>query len=343
MINIILNKLYDSCCISKSESNYLFSAIFNKKLNNSQIIAALIALKVKGESMEEIIGLINAIKASQIRNFPKSYYITTDIVGTGGDKLNTLNISTSSAFIAAACGIKIVKHTNYYISGLSGSANILELLGFNLNQPAVTSKQILDKFNLCFLFAPNYYKCFKQLMPIRKELKTRTILNIIGPLINPAKPKIILIGVFKKNLLSIIINILKLLKYKRAAVVYCKGMDEISLHDITHVFELKNNQIFNYKLKPKHFGLKYINVKDLEGQSINNNTKSLVQLLKGQCQNISYIHTVAANVAFLLKLHGQNNLIENTKIVIDIINSGISYNYIINLIRKGYIKNNYVC
>ncbi|WP_343034357.1 anthranilate phosphoribosyltransferase [Enterobacteriaceae endosymbiont of Plateumaris pusilla] len=338
MINFILNKLYNSKNISKDESNYLFSAIINKKLYLSQLVAILISMKIKGENSEEIAGAVTAILSNQIKYFPKPKYIISDIVGTGGDNMNTLNISTGSAFIAAACGLKIVKHINYCISSKSGSADVLSAMGIQLNQSRKISRKLLDNFNLCFLLAPKYNNFFSYCMNIRKQLKTRTILNILGPLVNPAKPQVILIGVYKKNLLIPIINTLKLLKYKNAAVVHCNGMDEISLHSNTYVFELNNNIISNYILTPKDFGLDYISSKDLIGGIPEQNAKCLIKLLKGNCTNISYKNTIAVNVAFLLKLHGKNNLIQNTEMVLNTINNGSGYNYIINLINKGYIK-----
>ncbi|QJC28417.1 anthranilate phosphoribosyltransferase [Enterobacteriaceae endosymbiont of Plateumaris braccata] len=338
MINLILNKLYNSKNISKDESNYLFTAIINKKLNSSQLVAILIAMKIKGVNYEEIAGAVTAIISHKIKYFPKPKYIISDIVGTGGDNMNTLNISTGSSFIAASCGLKIVKHINHCISSKSGSADILSAMGIQLNQSSIVSRKLLDDFNLCFLLAPKYNNFFLDFMIIRKQLKTRTILNILGPLLNPAKPQIILIGVYKKSLLLPVINTLKLLQYKKAAVVHCSGMDEISLHDNTHVFELNNNIISNYILTPKHFGLNYILKNDLVGGLPKENAKCLIKLLKGKSKNISYKNTIAANVAFLLKLHGKKNLIQNTQMVLNIINNGLGYKYITNLINKGFIK-----
>ncbi|QJC29302.1 anthranilate phosphoribosyltransferase [Enterobacteriaceae endosymbiont of Plateumaris rustica] len=337
-MNLILNKLYNAKNISKNESNYLFSAIINKKLYYSQLVAILIAMKVKGENSEEIAGAITAIISNQVKYFPKPKYIMSDIVGTGGDNMNTLNISTGSAFIAAACGLKIVKHVNYCISSKSGSADVLSAIGIQLNQSSTISRKLLDNFNLCFLLATKYNNFFLKFMTIRKELKTRTILNILGPLLNPAKPQIILIGVYKKNLLLPIIHTLKILKYEKAAVVHCNGMDEISLHDNTNVFELNKNKISNYILTPKDFGLDYVLKNDLIGDVPEKNAKDLINLLKGNSTNISYKNTIAANVAFLLKLHGKKNLVQNTKMVLNIIDNGFGYKYITNLINKGYIK-----
>ncbi|QJC30297.1 anthranilate phosphoribosyltransferase [Enterobacteriaceae endosymbiont of Neohaemonia nigricornis] len=341
----ILNKLYNFRHLSKKEISHIFSMIINKKVNHSQLVAILISLKMKGIHTEEIIGAVNTIRNytnSKIYNITSSKNIISDIVGTGGDNLHTLNISTSSAFIAASCGIKIAKHINSCVSSTAGSADIISLLGYPLNHSFIDAQKLLNNYNLCFLFAQKYYSFFSDIMAVRKQLKTYTIFNIVGPLINPFQPKIILIGVSDPRLLKPMIYTLKYLQYYRAAVVYCRGMDEISLHNDTIVFELYNQKIHNYILTPKSFGLNYISIKDLIGISIKDNTKKLIQLLKGQCQNISYINTVAANVAFLLKLNGYDNLIANTRLAIDQIYSGSSYNYIAELINQGYIKNHYV-
>ncbi|QJC31135.1 anthranilate phosphoribosyltransferase [Enterobacteriaceae endosymbiont of Macroplea mutica] len=341
-IHKLLEKIYNLHYLSQQETYYLFSLIQQKKILQSQLIALLIALKIKGVNIYEILGAVNAIHDTSQVNYslPKNSYTISDITGTGGDNANTLNISTSSAFIAAACGIKVAKHINKNVSSLSGSADIVSFLGYPIQQSCQTSFLLLEKYNLCFLFAQKYYSFLNDYMLIRKELNTHTIFNIIGPLINPYYPKIILIGVYHVNMLEPMIHVLKILKYTRAAVVHCKGMDEISLHNNTIVMELHNQNITNYILTPKDFGLhNYINIQDLTGYSIKYNTKILVQLLKGTCKNTSYINTVAVNVAFLLKLNGYHNLIQNTQLALDVIYSGLGFKYIINLIQQGYMRN----
>ncbi|QJC30721.1 anthranilate phosphoribosyltransferase [Enterobacteriaceae endosymbiont of Macroplea appendiculata] len=341
-IHKLLEKIYNLHYLSQQETYYLFSLIKQKKILQSQLVALLIAFKIKGVNTYEILGAVNAINnTSQVNDtFPISEYTISDITGTGGDNANTLNISTSSAFIAASCGIKVAKHINKNVSSLSGSADIISFLGYPIQQSCQKSFLLLKKYNLCFLFAQKYYSFFNDYMLIRKELNTRTIFNIIGPLINPYHPKIILIGVYHVNMLEPMIHVLKILKYTRAAVVHCKGMDEISLHNNTIVMELYNQNITNYILTPKDFGFNnYIDIKDLSGYSIKYNTKILIQLLQGTCKNTSYINTVAVNVAFLLKLNGYNNLIQNTQLALDAIYSGLGFKYIKNLIQQGYMHN----
>ncbi|HAO0783035.1 TPA: anthranilate phosphoribosyltransferase, partial [Escherichia coli] len=165
-------------------------------------------------------------------------YLFADIVGTGGDGSNSINISTASAFVAAACGLKVAKHGNRSVSSKSGSSDLLAAFGINLDMNADKSRQALDELGVCFLFAPKYHTGFRHAMPVRQQLKTRTLFNVLGPLINPAHPPLALIGVYSPELVLPIAETLRVLGYQRAAVVHSGGMDEVSLHAPTIVAEL---------------------------------------------------------------------------------------------------------
>ncbi|QTM69248.1 anthranilate phosphoribosyltransferase, partial [Buchnera aphidicola (Hormaphis cornu)] len=251
----IFNKLYQMKSLNKEEAFNLFNLVNKKKLNDIQLAVILILMKIKGESINEILGAIQSFTKYK-KHFPISNkYIFSDITGTGGDKSNGMNISTISALVAASCGFKISKHCNYTITGKIGSSNFLEKLGINLHLSAVEAQKNLDYLNICFLLAPLYYKGFKFSTKVRKTLRTRTIFNLIGPLLNPSKPTLTVIGVYKKNFMLPMAKVLKKLKYQRAILIHSKNNDEITLSGHNDVVELKNNQILSYQLYPKDFGL----------------------------------------------------------------------------------------
>lgn len=332
----ILEKLYQGKKLDYEQFKKLFYYIIKKKLSTEQISAILISMKVRGEYPEEIAGAVS-IMLDESKYFPKPNYLFADIVGTGGDFKNSINISTTSAIVAAGCGIHIAKHNNKSFSSISGSANILELFGINLNASPEQSKKNLDNYGICFLFAPKYNNGFNvKINKVRKALKTRTLFNIIGPLLNPAKPKIALIGVYTPKLLFPIAKTLKILKYERAAVVHSGGMDEITLHSNTEVVELRNNRIYSYNLNASDFGLKYQSPKSLIIKSINENYEIISNLLQGK-SIFSHKAIIAANVALLLKLFGYKDLKKNTCLALDEINSGNPYKRIMSLVDN---KNN---
>ncbi|BBU84192.1 anthranilate phosphoribosyltransferase [Escherichia coli] len=234
----ILEKLYQAQTLSQQESHQLFSAVVRGELKPEQLAAALVSMKIRGEHPNEIAGAATAL-LENAAPFPRPDYLSfADIVGTGGDGSNSINISTASAFVAAACGLKVAKHGNRCVSSKSGSSDLLAAFGINLDMNADKSRQALDELGVCFLFAPKYHTGFRHAMPVRQQLKTRTLFNVLGPLINPAHPPLALIGVYSPELVLPIAETLRVLGYQRAAVVHSGGMDEVSLHAPTIVAEL---------------------------------------------------------------------------------------------------------
>ncbi|CUR53670.1 Anthranilate phosphoribosyltransferase [Serratia symbiotica] len=331
-MQVILEKLYCAKSINQKESQQLFTAIVHGKLKDSQLAAVLISMKIRGEKLDEILGAVKALLA-QAKPFPRPDYLFADIVGTGSDGTNSINISTASAFVAAACGVKIVKHGNQGISSRSGSSDLLTELGIPLNLSSQEARKILDHIGICFLFAPHYYSGFRHVMIVRQQLKTRTLFNILGPLINPARPPLALIGVYSSKLILPIAEAVRVLGYQRAAIVHGGGMDEVSIHSTTQVAEIKDNIIIRYSLTPQSFGLKSYPLKSLKGGTPKENCNIIIQLLKGK-GNIAHISAIAANVALLLKLFGNEDLIENTQKALDIIYSGKAYMYITKLSKR---------
>ncbi|HBI0384734.1 TPA: anthranilate phosphoribosyltransferase [Salmonella enterica subsp. enterica serovar Dublin] len=266
--------------------------------------------------------------------FPRPDYLFADIVGTGGDGSNSINISTASAFVAAACGLKVAKHGNRSVSSKSGSSDLLAAFGINLDMNADKSRQALDELGVCFLFAPKYHAGFRHAMPVRQQLKTRTLFNVLGPLINPAHPPLALIGVYSPELVLPIAETLRVLGYQRAAVVHSGGMDEVSLHAPTIVAELHDGEIKSYQLTAEDFGLTPYHQDQLAGGTPEENRDILTRLLQGK-GDAAHEAAVAANVAMLMRLHGQEDLKANAQTVLDVLRNGTAYDRVTALAARG--------
>ncbi|ARU94123.1 anthranilate phosphoribosyltransferase [Tatumella citrea] len=329
----ILEQLYQGKVISQTESEQLFSAIVTGEMDPVSLGAALIAMKVRGETPEEIAGAATALLANA-REFPRPDYMFADIVGTGGDGSNSINISTASAFVAAACGLKVAKHGNRSVSSKSGSSDLLAAFGINLDMTPENARQALDDQNVCFLFAPQYHSGFRYAMPVRKQLQTRTLFNVLGPLINPARPPLALIGVYSPQLIQPVAETLKVLGYRRAAVVHGGGMDEIAIHAPTMVAELRDGEITRYEISPPDFGLDFHDKESLAGGTPEENRDILRQLLQGHGQP-AHEQAIAANVAMLMKLFGNEDLRENAEQAIAVIRSGRAYELVTALAARG--------
>jgi len=299
------------------------------KINNVQLSAILIALKIKGESEQEIMGAMQAC-LEQAQPFPKQNYMFSDIVGTGGDLSNSINISTASALVGATCGLKIIKHCNSSISGKSGSYDLLKEFDININISQKKSQEMLNKLNVCFLFAPQYHASFKHVSLVRKILKTRTLFNILGPLLNPSNPPLSVIGVYSTKLMIPIAHILKKLNRHRSIIVYSNNIDEVTLHSPTNITELKNSKITSYTLYPESFGVHFHDKNTILGGTPKENYEIVKKVFQGKGP-ISITETIAANTAILLQLFGNEDLKKNTQYALKIIYSGKVYQKIIEL------------
>jgi len=329
----LFEKLYQGQQISQDESETLFSAVVKGEVEPVNLAALLIAMKVRGESPAEIAGAANAF-LNHALPFPRPDTLFADIVGTGGDGSNSINISTASAFVAAACGLKVAKHGNRSISSKSGSSDLLSAFGINLDMSPENARQALDDLNLCFLFAPQYHSGFRHAMPVRKQLATRTLFNVLGPLINPARPPLALIGVYSAELVQPIAETLRVLGYQRAAVVHGGGMDEIAIHAVTEVAELRDDEITRYQISPEDFGFSFHPLESLRGGTPEENRDILAQLLQGKGEQAQE-HAIAMNVAMLMKLFGQENLRDNALQALDVLRSGAAYQCVTALAARG--------
>ena len=321
--NPLLEQLYGGHSLSTSESTALFNAVIQGELSNEQIAAMLIALKVRGANTEEITGAV-AASLQNAKAFPHPNYAFADIVGTGGDGQNTINISTASAIVAASMGSKVAKHGNRSVSSKSGASDVLTALGVNVNVTPEQARQALDKIGVCFLFAQQYHSGFRHVAPVRAALKTRTIFNILGPLINPARPTYHLLGVYAPELVKTYAETAVALEHQYSFVVHGSGLDEVALHGETQVAEIKNGKIEYFTLTPEDFGLKAQSLETLRGGEPQENAQMLTALLQGKGK-AEHANAVAANTALLLKLFGHDDLKQNVQNVLAHLASGKAF------------------
>ena len=321
--NQLLEQLYSGHSLSTSESTALFNAVIQGELSNEQIAAMLIALKVRGANTEEITGAV-AASLQNAKAFPHPNYSFADIVGTGGDGQNTINISTASAIVAASMGAKVAKHGNRSVSSKSGASDVLTALGVNVNVTPEQARQALDEIGVCFLFAQQYHSGFRYVAPVRAALKTRTIFNILGPLINPARPTYHLLGVYASELVKTYAETSVALGHQHSFVVHGSGLDEVALHGETQVAEIKNGKIEYFTLTPEDFGLKAQSLESLRGGEPQENAQMLTALLQGKGK-AEHANAVAANTALLLKLFGHDDLKQNVQNVLAHLASGKAF------------------
>ncbi|WP_082627260.1 anthranilate phosphoribosyltransferase [Colwellia sp. TT2012] len=323
-ISTILPTLVAGVDLEQKQSHDFFQQVLQGKVAPALIASVLTALKIKGETPEEIAGAAIAIRAAAT-SFPQRNSeedIIADCVGTGGDGANTINISTTAAILAAACGLKMAKHGNRSVSSMSGSADLLEAFGVNLSMSPATAKHCLAQTNLCFLYAPAYHSGFKYAAPVRKAMAIRTIFNILGPLVNPAHPNIMLLGVYTPALLMPMAKALQLTGVKRAFVVHGSGLDEIALHGNTQVVEIKNDKLIERTIKPQDFGLKNYPLAEIKGGTPNENAKIIKDILSGQGQ-AAHNAAVIINCAALLYLHNKaDSLSQAAQLASEVLASG---------------------
>lgn len=293
----ILNKLVAGRNLTLEETKEAAEIILGGNATDVQTACFLTALRMKGETVDEIVGCASVLGEKAMKIHPKvdSY---VDIVGTGGDGSNSFNISTTSAFIIAAAGLPVAKHGNRAISSRSGAGDMLEALGLNLNHtPAEIEKQIED-VGIGFMFAPVFNPSMKYVGPARSQMGIRTVFNILGPLTNPATPNMQLLGVYDESLVEPLARVLTSLGVKRGMVVYgTDKLDEISASSPTLICEFKDGEYQTYTITPEEFGMKTCKKDDLLGGTPAENaeiTRSILRGEKGHKRNAVLMNAGAA-------------------------------------------------
>ena len=254
--------------LNESEMHDVMNSIMTGQTTDAQIGAFLVGLSMKGETIEEITASAKVMRALATSVELSSNDYLVDTCGTGGDGLGLFNISTASAFVVAAAGGKVAKHGNRSISSKSGSADVLEAAGINLNISPELISQCIEEIGLGFMFAPAHHSAMKHAIGPRKELAVRTIFNVLGPLTNPAKAPNQIMGVYDKSLVEPIANVLKGLNSRHVMVVHSEdGLDEFSIANSTYVAELKDNNISTYTVHPRDFGLEEGNLDSIKAEN----------------------------------------------------------------------------
>tara|TARA_B100000941_G_scaffold43237_1_gene26416 strand:- start:56 stop:1057 length:1002 start_codon:yes stop_codon:yes gene_type:complete len=283
-MNKILEKLCDGIDLDNDEINSFFSKLMSGDIDPSLASSILIALKIKKPSDSEVFYasefLLNSIDTYE------SDLDLIDLCGTGGDSKSILNVSTISSLILSALNVKVAKHGNRSVSSKVGSADLFESIGINFDKNIQEAIESIEKRNISFLFAPNFHKSMKNVINIRKTLSTRTIFNILGPLINPLRPKHQLLGVYDKELLETMGKVLIKQGVKSGMVVHgLDGMDEISICDKTHIFEFNNGEYKNYIFDPQEYGFELGILENLVIKDIEQSKKILIGILNGSIKD----------------------------------------------------------
>ena len=330
--NLIINKILNKDNLSVEESKFVFNKIMSGELDDIKITSILIGLKLKGETKEEIIGAAEIMRQKSLKiNSPEN---TVDTCGTGGDMKDTLNISTSAAIVAASAGVTIAKHGNRSVSSKSGSADMLEKIGYKISNDIEELERSLLNKNFCFLFAQNHHSAMKNVINVRKNLGTRTIFNLLGPLTNPAKAQKQVLGVYSKDLVSMHCNCLKELGSEKAIVVHgVDGLDEISLSDKTYINELNNNKILEYTFDPRDYGYDLIKMEDIKGGDPKYNADCFNKMINGNYKKFQEIVEVNAGAAIYIS-DITNNLKESFLLAKKVIEEGITKNFVNSLIDE---------
>ncbi len=320
----LLEKLLQHQNLTSAEMREAMQFFMSGEANDAQIAGFLCALRAKGETVDEITAAAEVMRelATPIEIIG-SHII--DTCGTGGDGANTFNISTTSAFVVAAAGGQVAKHGNRSVSSCCGSADVLELAGVNLNLSPEQVAQCVTKLDIGFLFAPNYHGAMQYTRDVRKNLGVRTLFNLLGPLVNPAKANHQLIGVFDKKWVEPLAHVFKKLGSKHVLVVSAEdGLDEISIACETHVAELKNGDVFCYTIAPEQFNLPRANLETIAIKNADDSLKMLKAVLNNQtgaAKNIVLLNAGAAIYAADLV----DSLAEGVAKADQVISSGAAY------------------
>jgi anthranilate phosphoribosyltransferase len=320
----LANRLADyDQSLSRAEAREVMAEVLSGKCTDAQIAALLIALHMKGETVEEIVGFAEAIRAAasplpiERGNSADALAVSgtgrdaladssladslIDTSGTGGDASGTFNISTATALVTAGAGVRVAKHGNRSISSKCGSADVVEALGVNIQLSPERSAQCLREVGICFLYAPNLHPAMKQVQGVRRELRMRTMFNLLGPLTNPARATGQVVGVYSLDLVEKLAEALSMLGLRRALVVHgLDGLDEITITGPTRVAEARDGSVRSYEVEPEEFGMVRASLQDISGGNATENAAIIRAILQGgksPRRDIVLLNAAAALVA----------------------------------------------
>lgn len=285
--------------LSAQTCQQVMTALLDPTTSPLQIAAFLVLLRAKGETAVELAAIVTALRQSM--TIVPTPHAVLDIVGTGGDGLKTVNISTGSALLAASCGVKVAKHGNHSVSSLTGSADVLTALGVNIQLTPTEVAKCIDTIGIGFCYAPNFQPVLTTLRDLRKQLQVATTLNLLGPLLNPAQASHLVLGVADPTLLSTIATVLGKIGCHRAVLAHGAGMDEISTACCTQIIEINQQQTHAYQLDPQALGFTPCSIQDLRGGDAAHNAKLLLHAFQGNPSPIA--DTLILNAAVALYLY----------------------------------------
>jgi len=294
----IIESLLQKQDLDYSSMQEIMHNIMHGNCSSEWIAAFLVAMRAKGMTSEELLACIELMHkiVTPVKVSSKN---VVDVVGTGGDGIHTFNISTASMIVAAAGGAKVAKHGNRSISSKSGSADVLESLGINLNQSCALIAKSIEEIGLGFMFAPHHHPAMKYVANVRKALGIHSFFNVLGPLTNPANVKRMLVGVYSKEWLETIANVLLKLNFEHAFVVHAEnGMDEVSSSVKTHIYEVKNGVINNFILDPLDYGFVAYDIKEIFAVDSKHSSEIILNIFKGN--KGAAFDTVVINSAIVL-------------------------------------------
>ncbi len=316
-----LSKIMTKQDLSIEEMKEMITLIMDGRVSDIMISALLISLEMKGLSIDEIAAAVSVMR-DKSEKVKVDQSIIIDTCGTGGDYVDTYNVSTAAAFMAAAAGAFVVKHGNRAVTSKCGSADVLEELGAIIDINPGEVEEIIKKTNIGFLFAPSYHKAMKHVANVRKTLSIKTIFNILGPLTNPGNAKYQVIGVYDPNLTEIICEVLKKLGSVHVLCVSgLEGLDEISVSGTTKISELKNDRISTYYIQPEDFGIARADIDAVKGGSAENNADIIKNIFKGRLGPERDLLVLNAAAAIYIAQKA-DSLLQAARIAEDIIDSG---------------------
>jgi len=316
-----LPKLLNGEDLPIDDADHLFERLVIGKLEPAEIAALLIALRMKGETADEMIGAARALSAAAVP-FDRPDYLFADCCGTGGDGSGLINVSTATAFVAAASGLPIAKHGNRSISSRCGSADVLEALGARIETAPVKARAMLDELGFCFLFAPAYHPGMKHAAAVRRQLQVRTVMNLLGPCINPARPPVQLLGVADAGKLERIAAVLISMGVADALVVHGSGLDEVALHGETRALRLANGVTTELMIRPEDAGIERAPLAVVTGGDPNENAARMSALLNGQGEKAERDIVILNTAALLLVSGVTHDLRHGADLARDTLSSG---------------------
>jgi anthranilate phosphoribosyltransferase len=329
-----LPRLVRSEDLSRGDAERLLDALLEEDATDAQIAAVLVALTAKGETVEELTGMAAALRRRAVR-ISCEHLCFIDTAGTGSSPVKTFNISTAAAFVIAGAGLPVAKHGNRAASSRSGSADLLTALGVNVNASPQVSEQCLNEIDICFMFAPLYHGATARVAGIRRQLGIHTTFNLLGPLSNPAGAPRQIIGVWRRDLVARLAEVLAASGTERAWVVHGEdGLDEITLAAKTHVAEVKGGNVSSFEVEPKTFGLWRGSLEHLRGGDPEANGRIIHEVLSGARQDEARALVIANAAAALFVGNISSDLQGAAKAAAESIDSGAAMTKLEQLIER---------